>query len=390
MYGKPSKDKSCREDNKRLETGMLLLLLYNTEGKRRMRVLVAQVKPSGNSYHAPRSAMSHMLQLSACPRIIVATRKRKKITNQVATNVTRVRVNGNQGNQLGGIEPNDLGFRYEIKIASRQLVEIDKVIKGCKLEIEDYVFDIDLIPFGHGSFDVIIGMDWLSNYKAEIIFHEKVVRIPLPDGKVLRVLGEKPEEKARLLMSAKANEKKQEEIIVVRYFPKPKSPNRYGTFLNIDVDFIRQLKELQEQRFISTKHKRRHSRALKLCFGLGLLKKEKPYTNFSKLNSSLREVQFLRHVDKCNGNHLDTQFIDELSKIANSLLTSDSEVSARWSKRLCGILLGCVLMQIVKFATILSSIKDRILAAQKEAVDESLAGLQKGFGMNDRNRKVMN
>ncbi|GKF57023.1 putative reverse transcriptase domain-containing protein [Tanacetum coccineum] len=85
---------------------------------------------------------------------------------------------------LLGLEPNDLGFRYEIEIASGQLVEIDKVIKGCKLEIEGHVFDIDLIPFRHGSFDVIICMDWLSNYKAEIIFHKKVVRIPIPDGKV--------------------------------------------------------------------------------------------------------------------------------------------------------------------------------------------------------------
>ncbi|GJX90961.1 putative reverse transcriptase domain-containing protein [Tanacetum coccineum] len=42
-----------------------------------------------------------------------------------------------------------------------------------------------------------IGMDWLYNYKAEIIYHEKVVRIPLPDGKVLRVVGERPKEKAR-------------------------------------------------------------------------------------------------------------------------------------------------------------------------------------------------
>ncbi|GKB56487.1 putative reverse transcriptase domain-containing protein [Tanacetum coccineum] len=106
---------------------------------------------------------------------------------------------------LLGLEPSDLGFRYEIEIASGQLVEIDKVIKGCKLKIEGHVFDIDLIPFGHGSFDMIIGMDWLSNYKAEIIFHEKVVRIPLPDGKVLRVVGERPEEKARLLMSAKSS-----------------------------------------------------------------------------------------------------------------------------------------------------------------------------------------
>ncbi|GJX61144.1 putative reverse transcriptase domain-containing protein [Tanacetum coccineum] len=84
---------------------------------------------------------------------------------------------------LLGLEPSDLGFKYEIEIANGQLVEIDKVIKGYKLEIEGHVFDIDLIPFGHGSFDVIIGMDWLFNYKFEIICHEKVVRIPLPDSK---------------------------------------------------------------------------------------------------------------------------------------------------------------------------------------------------------------
>ncbi|GKA47485.1 putative nucleotidyltransferase, ribonuclease H, partial [Tanacetum coccineum] len=121
---------------------------------------------------------------------------------------------------LLGIEPSDLGFSYEIEIASGQLVEIDKVIKGCKLEIDGHVFDINLIPFRSRSFDVIIGMDWLSNHKAEIICHEKVVRIPLLDGKVLRVLGERPEEKARHLMSAKAKEQKQEEMVVVRDFPE--------------------------------------------------------------------------------------------------------------------------------------------------------------------------
>ncbi|GKC75115.1 putative reverse transcriptase domain-containing protein [Tanacetum coccineum] len=121
---------------------------------------------------------------------------------------------------LLGIEPSKLVFRYEIEIASRQLVEIDKVIKGCKLEIKGHVFDIDLIPFGHRSFDVIIGINWLSNHKAEIIYHEKVVRVPLLDGKVLRILGERPKEKVRLLMSAKASDRKQEEIVMVRDFPK--------------------------------------------------------------------------------------------------------------------------------------------------------------------------
>ncbi|GJY40153.1 putative reverse transcriptase domain-containing protein [Tanacetum coccineum] len=121
---------------------------------------------------------------------------------------------------LLGIEPSDLGFSYKIEIASGQLVEIDKVIKGCKLEIEGHEFDISLIPFRSGSFDVIIGMDWLANHKAEIICHEKVVIIPLPDDKVLRVIGERPEEKMRHVMSAKAKEQKQEEIVVVRDFPK--------------------------------------------------------------------------------------------------------------------------------------------------------------------------
>ncbi|GKF63581.1 hypothetical protein Tco_0187029, partial [Tanacetum coccineum] len=72
------------------------------------------------------------------------------------------------------------------------------------------------IPFRHGSFDVIIRMDWLSNYKAKVICHEKVVRIPLPDGNVLRVLRERPKEKARFLMGVK----KKEEIVVVRDFPE--------------------------------------------------------------------------------------------------------------------------------------------------------------------------
>nr|GFA17519.1 reverse transcriptase domain-containing protein [Tanacetum cinerariifolium] len=57
------------------------------------------------------------------------------------------------------IESSDLDFSYEIEIASGQLVKIDKVIRGCKLEIKGHVFDINLIPFGSGSFDVIIGMD---------------------------------------------------------------------------------------------------------------------------------------------------------------------------------------------------------------------------------------
>ncbi|GJZ15691.1 putative reverse transcriptase domain-containing protein [Tanacetum coccineum] len=95
-----------------------------------------------------------------------------------------------------------------------------EVIRGCGLEIEGRTFDIDLILFGSGSFDVIVGMDWLSKHKAEIIFHEKVVRILLRNGVTLRVVGERPEEKVRHLRSAKSKEKKKENIFMVRDFIK--------------------------------------------------------------------------------------------------------------------------------------------------------------------------
>ncbi|GKC57539.1 putative reverse transcriptase domain-containing protein [Tanacetum coccineum] len=117
------------------------------------------------------------------------------------------------------LEPSNLGFSYEIEIARGQLVEINKVIRGCKLEIEGHIFDIDLILFGHRSFDVIVGMDWLSRHKAEIVCHEKVVKIPLPNGEMLRVLGERSKEKVRYSKSEKVKEQKLKDIVVVRNFP---------------------------------------------------------------------------------------------------------------------------------------------------------------------------
>ena len=63
-------------------------------------------------------------------------------------------------------------------------------------------------------------MDWLSKHKAAIICHEKVVRIPLKNGDVLRVLGERPDEKARQLRSAKIEEAKLGEITIVKDFPE--------------------------------------------------------------------------------------------------------------------------------------------------------------------------
>ncbi|GKC89311.1 putative reverse transcriptase domain-containing protein, partial [Tanacetum coccineum] len=51
---------------------------------------------------------------------------------------------------------------YVIEVASGRKVETDRIIRGCILDLGNSLFTIDLTPFGYGSFDVIIGMDWLS------------------------------------------------------------------------------------------------------------------------------------------------------------------------------------------------------------------------------------
>ncbi|GJS00174.1 putative reverse transcriptase domain-containing protein [Tanacetum coccineum] len=71
-------------------------------------------------------------------------------------------------------------------------VETNKIVHRCSLELEDHTFTIELIPFGYGSFDVIVGMDWMSKRRAKIICHKKIVWIPLSNGKILKVRRARP------------------------------------------------------------------------------------------------------------------------------------------------------------------------------------------------------
>ncbi|GKC35269.1 putative reverse transcriptase domain-containing protein [Tanacetum coccineum] len=124
-----------------------------------------------------------------------------------------------------------------------------------------------------------------------IICHQKVVRIPLRNGKVLRVIRERPNEKMRHFMSAKTNEQKQEEIVMVRDFSEVNSKNS-RTKVSFD-----QAHRLEEHWCYSSRRRMtREEHELHLRLVLELLKKEKLYAKFSKCKFWLQEVQFLRHV----------------------------------------------------------------------------------------------
>ncbi|GJW71223.1 reverse transcriptase domain-containing protein [Tanacetum coccineum] len=78
-------------------------------------------------------------------------------------------------------EPCIVNHGYAIEIADGKSVEVNRAIRDCKLELGNSLFSIDLIPLGHGSFDVIVGMDWLSKNKAVIVC-QKEVGIPIKEG----------------------------------------------------------------------------------------------------------------------------------------------------------------------------------------------------------------
>ncbi|GKD54464.1 reverse transcriptase domain-containing protein, partial [Tanacetum coccineum] len=156
--GEPSKDKNGRDDNKRTRTGNAFATTINPVGRENTGTWPKCT--TYNSYHAPGgpcrtcfnyNRSGHLAKdcrgvprnvnpvnarnptiracyecgstdnvRSACPRLNKAQGPEENRPNQVATN-------------NDGLDTSELGFKYEIEIASGQLVEIDKIIKGCKL-----------------------------------------------------------------------------------------------------------------------------------------------------------------------------------------------------------------------------------------------------------------
>ncbi|GJZ67532.1 putative reverse transcriptase domain-containing protein [Tanacetum coccineum] len=87
------------------------------------------------------------------------------------------------------ITPDTLDVSYAVKLSDGRISETNTVLRGCTLGLLGHPFNIDLMPVELGSFDAIIGMDWLANHHAVIVYDEKIVRIPYGD-KVLIVFPE--------------------------------------------------------------------------------------------------------------------------------------------------------------------------------------------------------
>ncbi|GKD23861.1 putative reverse transcriptase domain-containing protein [Tanacetum coccineum] len=147
--GEPSKDKNGRDDNKRTRTGNAFATTANPVGRENTGAWPKCT--TCNSYHAPGGPCRTCFNCNCPGHLAKDCRGVPRNVNPVNARNPTVRACYECGSTdhvsfvsttfipLLGIEPSELGFIYEIEIASRQLVEIDKVIKGCKLEIESAI-----------------------------------------------------------------------------------------------------------------------------------------------------------------------------------------------------------------------------------------------------------
>nr|GEV83339.1 putative reverse transcriptase domain-containing protein [Tanacetum cinerariifolium] len=91
--------------------------------------------------------------------------------------------------------PDTLDISHAVELADGRIFETNTVLRGCMLGLLGHPFNIDLMLVELGSFDVIIGMDWLTNHHAVIACDEKIMQIPYGDEILIKEIEDKSEEK---------------------------------------------------------------------------------------------------------------------------------------------------------------------------------------------------
>ncbi|GJS21087.1 putative reverse transcriptase domain-containing protein [Tanacetum coccineum] len=139
-------------------------------------------------------------------RVYVIAVKEDKVVHDIVTstilvNSIRVRVLYDSGACVSFVShefsrnlsspPNKLSFPLEVEIADSKVVVVNNVYNDMEIEIDDSIFKINLIPIVLGVFDIVIGMDWLDKYNANILCSQKLVRVVNPQGREIIIYGDK-------------------------------------------------------------------------------------------------------------------------------------------------------------------------------------------------------
>nr|GEX00029.1 putative reverse transcriptase domain-containing protein [Tanacetum cinerariifolium] len=111
------------------------------------------------------------------------------------------------------------GSSYDVELADGKIVGIDTIIRGCTINFLNRPFNIDLMHVELGSFDVIIGMDWLRRCHDVIVCDEKLVQIPY-GNETLTFCGNESNNgrESRLTEEDKLEGKQLKDVLIVQEF----------------------------------------------------------------------------------------------------------------------------------------------------------------------------
>ncbi|GJZ24991.1 putative reverse transcriptase domain-containing protein [Tanacetum coccineum] len=266
------------------------------------------------------------------------------------------------------IEPVKIDHSYEVELADGRVVSTNTILRGCALNLVNHIFEIDLMPIELGTFDVIIGMDWLVLHDVVIVYGKKEVHVPLKK-RTLVVKGDDGVSRLKVVSCMKVR-KRLEDVPVIFEFPDvfledlPGLPPSRQVEFEIELvpgaapvarapyrlapsemkELARQLQELSDKGFISgpsssplgesplhvrekdipiTAFRTRygHYEFQVMPFGLTnapavfmdlMNRKEKLYAKFSKCEFWLDSVKFLGHVINSQGVHVDPAKIEAI------------------------------------------------------------------------------
>ncbi|GJV88869.1 putative reverse transcriptase domain-containing protein [Tanacetum coccineum] len=154
------------------------------------------------------------------------------------------------------VNPDTLDLSYAVELADERIAETNTILRGFTIGLLGHPFNIDLMPVELGSFDVIIGMDWLANNYAVIVYDEKIVCIPFGD-EIMIVQGDRSDKGKKLTLSIISCTKIQKYIKKVFKYSwsklqgrKPKLRDLKCLALSEMKELSTQLQELCDKRFI--------------------------------------------------------------------------------------------------------------------------------------------
>nr|GEV54476.1 putative reverse transcriptase domain-containing protein [Tanacetum cinerariifolium] len=138
---------------------------------------------------------------------------------------------------LLNIAPTTLDNHYDVELADGKIIGVNTILRGCTLDFLNHLFNIDLVLVPLGSFNVIIGMDWLREYHAVIVCDEKIVGVLF--------------ENETLIFQGKRNDQVEFQIdLVPGAAPVARAPYRLAP--SEMKELTDQLQELSDKGFISS------------------------------------------------------------------------------------------------------------------------------------------